>query len=176
MYPDFILHKLKAGDKEAFEFIFRQYYQGLVVFALDFVPDKDKAEEIVQGIFVKLWEEKDKIVITSSVKSYLFRAVQNKCLDHIKHDKIQKKYEKDLMEKNLTSKTDNDILTFELKERIENAIEDLPENIRKVFRMSRYENKKYNEIAKAMNISVKTVEARIGKALAILRHDLKDWL
>lgn len=175
MYQDFLFHKLKIGDEDAFNFIFRDYYAGLVLFAMDFIPDQDKAEEIVQGVFVKLWEDREKIIIHTSLKAYLLRSVQNKCLDNIKHRQIRKKYEGVLLRESITGKSENDFLSYELKEKIEEAVNNLPEKARKIFRMSRFGNKKYREIAEALNISIKTVEANIGKALAILRKELKDW-
>ena len=176
MDPDFVLHRLKLGDKEAFNFIFRNYYRGLVLFAMDFVRDQDKAEEIVEGVFIKLWEDRDKIVVHTSLKSYLLRSVQNKCLDIIKHEKIREKYSTSLLGNPSGREDENGFISYELKEKIEITVNSLPGKTKEIFKMSRFENKKYREIAEALNISVKTVEASMGKALAILRKELKDWL
>ena len=85
MEKDFISYKLKTGDEEAFNFIFNNYYEGLVLFALGFINDRDQAEEIVQGVFVKIWENHKALDIKTSIKSYLLKAVQNKCYDYHKH-------------------------------------------------------------------------------------------
>jgi RNA polymerase sigma-70 factor (ECF subfamily) len=174
MDQDFILHKLKIGDKDSFDFIFRNYYPGMVVFAMEYIPDKDKAEEVVQGVFVKLWEDREKIEIKVSLKSYIFKVIQNKCLDTIKHNSIKKRVESEVIAK--SSISENDFFSYNLYEKAEQSINNLPDTVKKIFKMSRYENKKYGEIANSLNISIKTVEANIGKALRILREDLKDWL
>jgi len=176
MNQDFILHKLKAGDEDSFNFIFSNYYRGMVLFAMDYIPDQDKAEEIVQGIFVKLWEDREKIEIKNSLKSYIFKTVQNKCLDNIKHNNIRIKVEGDIFASASSQTAENDFLSFDLHEKVEFSINNLPETVKKIFKMSRFENKKYREIADTLNISIKTVEANIGKALSILRQDLKDWI
>ena len=176
MNSEFIFFKLKQGDKDAFDFIFREYYQSLVRFAMGFIQDQDKAEEFVQGIFVKLWEGKKEIVITTSLKAYLYKSVQNKCLDSIKHDKIRHRHEQNIQYYIETQTGENAYSSIELQEKIEGAINHLPEKTREIFRLSRYSNKKYKEIAELLNISVKTVEAHIGKALSVLRKELDDWL
>lgn len=173
---NFILRKLKEGDKEAFDFIFREYYQNLVWFAMEFILDKDKAEEFVQGVFVKFWQEREKIVIVTSLKAYLNKSVQNKCLDFIKHSKIKKEYEELSHNGNKTEWAENDFLTYELRAKIKDAVDRLPEKTRVIFKLSRYENKKYREISEELTISVKTVEAHMGKALATLRGELNEWL
>jgi len=176
MDQDFILHKLKTGDEDSFNFIFRNYYRGMVVFAMEYIPDKDKAEEIVQGVFVKLWEERETIQIKVSLKSYIFKAVQNRCLDAIKHNNIKKRAEGEIIASASSSENENGFFSYDLYEKAESSINNLPETVKKIFKMSRYENKKYGEIAESLNISIKTVEANIGKALRILRKELKDWL
>ena len=138
----------------------------------------DKAEEAVQGIFVKLWSEREKIKITTSLKTYLQKSVQNKCLDILKHKKIVQDYA-DKTANNPGSQSGNNedlILYTELKEKIEYSINNLPENCREIFKMSRYGGLKYTEIAQKLDISVKTVEAQIGKALKKLRDDLKEYM
>ena len=175
MYKDFILYKLQSGDEDAFRYVFNNYYRGLVLVAMNYTKDQDQAEDIVQGVLVKLWEEREKIVIRTSLESYLVKMVRNKCLDSIKHEQIHKKYESVIRGKEEPVEERFAFLTRELKKRIEEAVNNLPEKAGKVFRMSRYDNKKYREIAEEMNMSVKTVESYMGKALRILREELKDW-
>jgi len=176
MDQDFIIYKLKTGDEDSFTFIFNKYYKGLVLFALDFVPDRDKAEEIVQGVFVKLWENREKLEIKTSFKSYLLKSVQNKCFDYIKHHKIKRNFEDAFIKKAQAFQAANDYISYDFIESVEKAIDKLPERTGQIFRLSRYEYMKYKEIAEQMNISVKTVEASIGTALQQLRKDLRDWL
>ena len=174
----FLLSKLREGDEDAFNCIFNMYYKGLVLYANKFLMDHDKAEEAVQGIFVKLWSDREQIIINTSLKTYLQKSVQNKCLDILKHKKVVQDY-KDKIAKQPVEQTDNseDLILFaELYERIEYSINNLPENCREIFKLSRYEGLKYIEIAQKMNISIKTVEVQIGKALKKLRDDLKQYL
>ncbi len=176
MERDFISYKLRTGDEEAFNFIFNNYYEGLVLFALGFINDRDQAEEIVQGVFVKIWENHKTLDIKISIKSYLLKAVQNSCYDYIKHHKIKTKFEELFSQKTIKDEITNDYFSSNLIGRIDTAINNLPEKTGRIFRMSRFENMKYKEIAEQLNISIKTVEANIGKALQQLRIDLKDWL
>lgn len=174
----FLVSKLRKGDEDAFNWIFYAYYKGLVLYAKEFTEDMDAAEEIVQGFFVKFWTEREQIHITSSVKAYLVKSVRNKCLDFLKHRKIMDKHNKEI-QKELPNKVEEGeevIMTYELKEKIEKSIYALPGNCREIFKMSRYDGKKYREIAGELGISVKTVEAQIGKGLKKLREDLKEFL
>lgn len=148
------------------------------MYAKEFTEDMDTAEEIVQGFFVKFWTEREQIHIILSVKAYLVKSVRNKCLDFLKHRKIMDKYNKEI-QKELPDEADEGeevIMTYELKEKIEKSINALPENCKEIFKKSRDEGKKYKEIAGELGISVKTVEAQIGKALKKLREELKDFL
>jgi len=174
----FLLYKLSKGDKDAFNCIFNMYYKGLVLYANKFLMDRDKAEETVQGLFVKLWSDREQIKINTSLKTYLQKSVQNKCLDILKHKKVVQDYMdktgRQLVEQ--TGSSEDLILFTELNEKIEDSINNLPENCREIFKLSRYEGLKYTEIAQKMNISIKTVEVQIGKALKKLRDDLKQYL
>jgi len=174
----FLITKLRKGDEDAFNYIFYAYYKGLVLYAKEFTGDMDTAEEIVQGFFVKFWTEREQIRITSSVKAYLVKSVCNKCLDFLKHRKIMDKHNKEIQKgpPDIVDEGEEVIMTYELKEKIEKSINALPGNCREIFKKSRYEGKKYREIAGELGISVKTVEAQIGKALKKLREDLKDFL
>jgi len=174
----FLVSKLRKGDEDAFNCIFYAYYKGLVLYAKEFTGDMDTAEEIVQGYFVKFWTEREQIHITSSVKAYLVKSVRNKCLDFLKHRKIMDKHNKEIQKEppDIVDEGEEVIMTYELKEKIEKSIYALPGNCKEIFKKSRYEGKKYREIAGELGISIKTVEAQIGKALKTLREDLKDFL
>jgi RNA polymerase sigma-70 factor (ECF subfamily) len=169
---------LTTGDITAFEMIFRTYYQPLCNYAYTFLQDREEAEEIVQSTFTSIWEKHSALSIRTSAKAYLYAMVRNACLNAIKHEKIKQKH---VVEEVALSPRSHDSVTStvtstELEARIQQALEELPEQCRLVFKMSRFEELKYNEIAEQLNISVKTVENHIGKALKIMRDQLKDYL
>jgi RNA polymerase sigma-70 factor (ECF subfamily) len=172
---------LQKGNVYAYELIFRRYYVSLSGFAARFVQQPDAAEEIVQNIFLKLWEKKESLSIETSLKSYLFRAVYNGCNNHLAHTKIQNKYislvrENILRNEALSDPVMDSLAYKELNEKITDAIERLPTECKKIFKMSRFDGLKYAEIAESLQISVKTVETQISRALLRLRVELKEFL
>ncbi|MEA5459288.1 RNA polymerase sigma-70 factor [Arcicella sp. LKC2W] len=173
-----ILLAIRQGNERVFETIFKKHYQTLCNYACGILKDMDDAEEVVQSIFLKFWEQREEIEINVSLKSYLYRAVHNTCLNRLKHLKIQETYRQyvgDYLENTHDSATD--ILDkVELESRIANALEKLPEQCRLIFKMSRFEELKYQEIADRLGLSIKTVENQIGKALKIMRTELSDYL
>jgi len=171
-----LISKLKIGDYPAFSSIFIAYYKDLVMFAARFTHDLNNAEEIVQDTFVKLWEDHETVEINISLKSYLLKIVQNKCIDWSRHKKIKQIHSNFVMESTppFNYDTDSYILHSELQEQIEIALARLPEDISEVFRMNRYAGLKYHEIANIMDVSERTIEVRIGKALHMLRNHLKE--
>ena len=173
-----ILLAIRQGNERVFETVFKKHYQALCNYACGILKDMDDAEEVVQSIFLKFWEQREGIEINVSLKSYLYRAVHNTCLNRLKHLKIQETYRQyvgDYLENSYDSATD--ILDkVELESRIENALEKLPEQCRLIFKMSRFEELKNQEIADRLGLSVKTIENQIGKALKIMRTELSDYL
>jgi len=165
-------------DLKSFESIFRQYYQMLCSYAYRFVNDTDTAEEIVQELFYKLWEKRNELQVTSSLKSYLFSAVHNRCLKFIEHRNVEAKYRNYYLLHG--SEADNEQQyssnVRELQGIIERTLDSLPERCSRIFRLNRFEGLKYNEIAIKLSISVKTVEANMGKALKLLRRNLKQYV
>jgi RNA polymerase sigma-70 factor (ECF subfamily) len=172
-----LISKLKVGDYLAFSYIFTAYYQDLVMFASRFTRNLNNAEEIVQDTFVKIWEEHESVKIDTSLKSYLLKLVQNKCIDWCRHNKVMQTHFNFIMESppQFEYETDSYLLYSELQKQIENALEMMPEAISEAFRMNRYKGLKYYEIAEEMHVSVRTIEVRIGKALQILRNYLKEY-
>lgn len=154
------------------------YYGVLCGFAYKFTEDMDQAEELVQELFVQLWDKRETLVPNSSVKSYLFTATRNACLNHLKHQKVRAKFAEAVQAQPMPQMGDagEALEAAELKARIELAIEDLPERCREVFVMSRYEGLKYQEIADKLQISARTVEVQVGKALKMMRDHLRDFL
>ncbi len=172
-----LISRMKLGDKSSFSSIFDAYYQDLVMFAVRFTHDLNNAEEIVQDTFVRLWEEHESVNINISLKSYLLKIVQNKCIDWCRHNKITQMHVKFVLESLPLFEYDTDsyILHSELQEQIEIALGRLPEEISEAFRMNRYKGLKYYEIADILDVSVRTIEVRIGKALHMLRNHLKEY-
>lgn len=173
-----LLDTLKAGDITAFEMLFRTYYQPLCNYAFTFVQDHDEAEEIVQSTFLQVWEKKETLEIRTAVRPYLYAMVRNACLNVIKHEKIKQQHvavEMAVGERSIES-VSRTVMASELENRIYQAMEALPEQCRLVFKLSRFEELKYSEIAEQLNISIKTVENHMGKALKIMREQLKEYL
>ncbi len=165
------------GNKANFDFFFDKYYQGLCVYAFRILKSKSEAEDIVEDFFVRILENRTNIRIESSVKSYFIRSVHNRCLDYIAHQKVIASHEVyRLKMMNEEDFQEYPLIDTELKLQIEKAIQNLPDGIRETFILNRFEGLKYQQIADQENISVKTVEYRISKALNILRKELGDYL
>jgi RNA polymerase sigma-70 factor (ECF subfamily) len=173
-----VLETLQLGNESAFEMIFKTYYQPLCRYAYSFLQDKEEAEEVVQASFINVWEKRNSIAIETSLKSYLYRMVRNACLNVIKHDKIKQQHvahELAVTEATYESVAQK-VYATELESKITEAIKTLPEQCRIVFQLSRFEELKYQEIADQLQISVKTVENHMGKALRLMREQLKEYL
>ncbi len=168
---------LKKGDRKAFDTLFLKYYSILCAFGKYYIPIED-AEEVVLDIMVWLWENKEFQVIETSLKSYLFKAVRNRCLDFLsKHQTKRRCYEHVFTTEMQKHFEDPDFYVVEeLMGEIEKAVSQLPQSYRMAFEMSRYQDKTYREIANELNVSIKLVEYRIQQALKILRVELKDYL
>ena len=147
-------------------------------FVFTFTKDQDASEEIVQNLFVKLWENRQSLQINTSLRSYLLKIAQNTSLDWIRHSKIIERHRLFTLDNAILMENDieNYIFQSELEQILEHAVNDLPNGILEVFKMSRIEGLKYYEIAEKLNVSVRTVEDRIHKALILLRKKLKDYM
>jgi RNA polymerase sigma-70 factor (ECF subfamily) len=169
---------LKEGNETAFEMLFRTYYKPLCNYAYSFLNDRDEAEEVVQSAFIGVWDKRSSIEIQSSMKSYLYRMVRNSCLNVIKHANVKKQHVKYALAggEPADESASQSVMSQELELKIQEAMKQLPEQCRLVFQLSRFEELKYSEIAGQLNISVKTVENHMGKALKIMRSQLKDYL
>jgi RNA polymerase sigma-70 factor (ECF subfamily) len=171
-----IIGRIKQGDAGQFESLFRSSYVSLVRYAKTLIKDHDTAEEIVQDLFFRLWKDKEKLQIESSLNGYLYRAVHNRCLHYIDHIKVVEKYAREMASIEPESvESPTDILHYrDLQARIAGILERLPEKCGKIFCMSRFEGLKYSEIAKKLSVSVKTVEANMGRALKEFRKALAE--
>jgi RNA polymerase sigma-70 factor (ECF subfamily) len=161
-----------------FEQLFKSHYSPLCSYANQFLRDLDASEEVVQEVMFKIWTGRDSLVISTSMKSYLFRAVRNSSMNVLKHHKVQEEYRQSLGKEGepVTRTMEDEMIATELGDKIREAIDRLPLERRKVFIMSRYEGMTYAQIAGKLNISVKTVENQMGKALKTLRVELKEYL
>jgi RNA polymerase sigma-70 factor, ECF subfamily len=170
------INKFIKGDIKNFESIFKAYYKALVVYANTILNDIEEAEDRVQQVYIMLWEKRATIEIHTSLRSFLYKAVHNACLNKIKQQNIKTEYAK-VIQLSSTVEYKNAILEEkELQKKIEDAIDILPEQCGKIFKMSRFEELKYKEIADTLGLSVKTIENQMGKALKILREQLKEYL
>ncbi|MBN2485075.1 MAG: RNA polymerase sigma-70 factor [Bacteroidales bacterium] len=161
--------------KQKFEKLFREHFTALCYFAQKYLGDIDSSKEIVHSVFIKIWENRAEFDWDKPAKPYLFTSVYNRSLNYIRDNKK--------FVPAGTEGTSGDIGEFrdnleiaELESRIKRALKKLPEKCREVFELNRFEGKKYSEIAEHLNISVKTVETQMSKALGILKNELKDYL
>lgn len=173
-----IIEGLKNGDKAIFEAIYREYFTPLCYYCLRYVDSFEDAEEIVQEIFIKLWNKHEDLEISISLNSYLYKAVQNYALNYLSKKKTHERY-LTIKERQISApfETGQDILEEdELNLILKHAILKLPDKRRKIFELSRFDDYKYVKIAQKMSISVKTVEAQMTKTLKYLRVVLKDYV
>ena len=171
-----IIRRIRQGDEKEFESLFRSSYVSLVRYAKTLLRDHDEAEEIVQELFVKMWQERSKWVVESSLSGYLFRAVHNRCMHAIQHNKVVERYAQkmSLADPGKAEDPSEIIELNELQNKITAILEKLPERCSTIFYMNRFEGLKYSEIAEKLSVSVKTVEANMGKALKEFRKELKE--
>ena len=179
MYTDeHLIIRMSDGNKSALELLFKKYYAPLVRFAKEILKSKDQAEDMVQEVFVKLWDKRAQININSHVKAYLYVAVKNHCFNQLKVN--ERKYWMDeTMEDDIRISTPDASAAIDAKQldqKIKEAIEALPPRCGLIFKMSRFEEKSYKEIAEALELSVKTVENQMGKALSLMRVSLAGYL
>jgi len=171
-----IIRRIREGDSRQFESLFRSSYVSLVRYARTLVKDQDAAEEIVQDLYYRLWKNREKIEIESSLNGYLYRAVHNLCLHFIDHNRVVEKYAREMaLQSEESPESPSDIVNYrELQAKIAKILERLPEKCGKIFCMSRFEGLKYSEIAERLSVSVKTVEANMGRALKEFRKALAE--
>jgi RNA polymerase sigma-70 factor, ECF subfamily len=165
-----------AENEKQFEMLFKSQYVGLVKFAQRYVDEVETAEELVQDVFVNIWSNLEDIHIQSTIQSYLFGSVRNAALNYLKHQKVVSKYA-DNQRMYVDNSEHVDFLELdELKNRLAEAMNKIPEKCREIFELNRFEGKRYKEIAAELGISLKTVENQMGKALKILREELGEYL
>lgn len=169
---------LAKQDEAAFERVFKTYFKSLHGYACTIVKDEAEAEEIVQQVFFKLWDRAHSLSFNGPIAAYLHRAVYNDCLNYLKHLKVRSGHQLYVAHrmKQQSETAPAPMAGKELEARYKKALEELPEQCRLVFQLSRFGDMKYRQIAEELNISVKTVENQMGKALKVLRSGLKEFL
>lgn len=171
-----IFEAIKRDDNGAYEMVFREYYRPMTAYAFRFLGNLADSESTVQDVFLRLWQKRKEIMITSSLQNYLFRSVKNHCINYIEHEKIKTGYQTMVIRDEADrSEYSEFFLEFGLKKRIEAAIALLPAKRQEIFRLAREDGLKYREIAERLEISVKTVETQMTLALRQLRESLKEY-
>jgi RNA polymerase sigma-70 factor, ECF subfamily len=170
--------RIQDGDIKEFEQLFKKYYEPLCRYAFTVVKDMDVAEEIVQELFYGYWKGRATLSIQLSLNAYLYRAVKNNSLSYLRQQAVRQRYAekaKSELAEVESATVEDELVAEELSKVIDETLHQLPERCSTVFRMSRFEGKKYQEIADNLAISIKTVEADMGKALHLFRENLKRF-
>ena len=179
-----LLRKLRRGDQQVFRELFDTYYQRLYLYAFGYVDDEKDAEDIVQDLFFHLWERHRDLDIFSSISAYLFRAVHNKSIQYLRHKKVETGYRErhrlKLAEAEIlygtTDFSFSNVQVEEIQQLLERAYNELPEKAKQIFKLSREENQTNKDIAKHLNVNIKTVEYHMTKSLRTFRSALRDYL
>jgi len=172
-----LLARLRGGDEEAFDTIFRTWYPRLVRLADGLVRDQAVAEELVQDVMLELWRRRALLAPDGSPQAYLFQATRNRALNHLRHVQVQRRAEPHVVEHVARESPAPPALEAEeMDAAVRQAIDELPPRCREVFELSRVQGLRYAEIAATLGISVKAVEAQMTRALRTLRERLAPWL
>ena len=171
-----LFQEIQRGDEKAFDVLFLKYYPSLCAYAQRFV-EYDDGQEIVQDVMLWLWENREILLIESSLSQYLLKMIYHRALNRIAQKEVKYRADTLFYEKNQAMIYDVDFYQIEeLTKRIHTAIAALPESYREAFIMHRFKDMSYKEIAELLNISTKTVDYRIQQALKLLRKELKEFL
>ena len=179
--PDYsdLVRSIKQGDAQSLELIFRRLYPGLCAYAQKFLQNIDDAEEVVQEIFLAVWKNRERLDEHQSFKAYLFTAVRNRCLNVLETKRSHSRQAELLwflyaQDTGTGANAYHTLLTQDLERDLNAALEQLPKECKKIFELSRFEGLKYREIAQRLNISIKTVETQMSRALGRLRLELRE--
>lgn len=172
-----MIQKIKQNDIDAFELIFKTYYKVLVRFAMQYIKDQDEAENIVQDVMYRFWENRKRLDPEKNIKAYLYTSVKNQALSFLKHQKIKNNYNQNNPAIHIDHHSPEQAFqTKELEVAIQASIGQLPETCRRIFCMNRFENLTYKEIASIQGVSVKAVEKQMTRAFKLLRKHLGSFL
>lgn len=167
-----LLEGLKNGSEQAYKQLFTNYFEPLTYFANKYLADIEASQDLVQEVFTKVYEKRSSLHITLSLKSFLYRSIANASLNEIKHQKVKQRHHDVILDRATKEVTDQQIETAELELKIQRSIDSLPPQCARIFKMSRFEEMSNQEIADTLNISKRTVETQISKALKSLHKVL----
>lgn len=175
--------RLKAGDVEFFEHLYEEYFNKAKFYANQYLRDVELAKDVAQDSFITLWEKRNEIKPELSIQAFILTIVKNKCLNILRKRITERQYSSKVMMQeemaNLSALTDNtadEYLLVEITEMVEATLQEMPEKMSAVYRMNREKDLTYDEIAQHLDVSVKTVEYRMSKALYFFRLKFKDYL
>lgn len=171
-----LLARLRQGDDDAYASIFREHYSWLVLSAARLLGDRALAEEVVQDVMLELWRRRETLVLTGPLRAYLHQSTRNRSLNQLRHARTVRQSEPYVRPPTAAPHADARTVSGELHQAAQAAMAELSEPQREVFELSRVRGLTYPEIAGTLDISVKTVEARMGRALRHLRDRLAPWL
>jgi RNA polymerase sigma-70 factor (ECF subfamily) len=176
------VERIRTGDAPAFEAMFRAYKNDLGAFLQRFLRSREAAEEVIQDLFLRIWEQRHEWEVAVPLNIYLFRAARNRAISYLRHQRVETRFRERVsgaadggVRPPSPSWADERARVSELEDAIERAVNELPERCREVFRLNRYHHLSYVEVAEVMGISVKTVEVQMGRALTALREQLASW-
>lgn len=174
----YIQKKIQGGDIQEFERLFNRYYEPLCQHANIILKDMDTAEDLVQEFFYNFWKNRKSLGIKISLNAYLNQSIRNNSLHYLQHLSVRKTYEQNIIseyQQTMPVEKQENVEIKELNTLINRTLQQMPERCSVIFKMNRFEGKKYREIAEILSISVKTVEADMGKALQLFRKTLKEF-
>ena len=179
-----LLNGIKNKDDSAFEMLYKLAFPDLCNFAATFLKNKEIAKEIVQETFIKIWEKRDTLTIDTTLKGYLFRSVNNNCINYLKKNRkflrLSDVEQNEILEHysmaslNVDPTAIDRLISEEFERKIQDCINELPEQCKKVFLLSRHENLSYSQIAKELDLSENTIKTQIKRALQKLREVVKN--
>lgn len=178
----YLVQQLQNSDKKAFETIFKTYFTSLVNYAFGLVSNMETAKDLTEDIFYYIWENRKILRISHSLKGYLFKTIHNKCLDYLKREQVKLKHIQDATPLKQLEEQENVLFASfyqpeyhddEIDKKLEIAIDSLPEQAKKIFRMKRFDGMSYKEISNELNISENTIKKQISRSLQKIKEALK---
>lgn len=172
-----VIAGIKIGDRTSFNRLYEIMYLPLCKYSNSILNDYEQTSELVQEVFIKIWETRERIDEESNFRAYMFQILHNACINHLRHLKVRKRYIDHIafIANDLFSIDRDELVESELVDRIKITIESLSPKCKEAFEMSRFQGMKYKQIAEVLNISQKTVESHVSKALKILRKNLDEF-
>lgn len=175
MVNDDIVKLLMKGDEAAYEVIFKEFYRPLSLFANKYLQDVEMSKDLVQEMFFYLFEKRETLNIHTSLKSFLYQSVKNRCLNQLKSSKLHEAHHKVILNaQSINLVEDDEVEMVELEDRIASIVAEMPPQTKRVFEMSRFDGIDNQAIADELSISKRTVETHISSALRRLRENLSD--